>query len=140
MTSDKRPSPEQIATWKANRKAWTKALRSGIFPQGQRALQRNDGTYCCLGVLCVVAGLERIRRYDRVAFDGETTLAPPAAKDFVGLTSGVGAYSEIEVETPGTPGRHQTSLMALNDNGCSFEEIADVIDSCPRGLFLEGTE
>ena len=34
---------------------WIAALRSGEFKQAFGELQKNDG-YCCLGVLCKVAG------------------------------------------------------------------------------------
>jgi len=35
---------------------WVKALRSGEYKQGRLRLQRGD-SYCCLGVLCEVAGV-----------------------------------------------------------------------------------
>lgn len=43
---------------KANMRLWVAALRSGIFPQGSKALKsKQDGTfrYCCMGVVCEVA-------------------------------------------------------------------------------------
>lgn len=36
---------------------WVKALLSGKYPQGSGALyEKMHGGYCCLGVLCAVAG------------------------------------------------------------------------------------
>lgn len=35
---------------------WVKALRSGEFKQARGFLQK-DGGYCCLGVLCLIAGI-----------------------------------------------------------------------------------
>lgn len=35
---------------------WTSALRSGEYKQGKGYLE-DDGKFCCLGVLCKVAGL-----------------------------------------------------------------------------------
>lgn len=35
---------------------WVTALRSGEYRQGGGQLLGSDGTYCCLGVLCRVAG------------------------------------------------------------------------------------
>jgi hypothetical protein len=37
------------------RDEWVKALRSGKYDQTTETLEK-DGAYCCLGVLCVVAG------------------------------------------------------------------------------------
>ena len=38
-------------------KKWVEALRSGRYKQGKGALCYNKDKYCCLGVLCEVAGL-----------------------------------------------------------------------------------
>lgn len=38
------------------RDKWCEALESGNYKQGTKRL-RKDGKYCCLGVLCDVAGL-----------------------------------------------------------------------------------
>ena len=38
------------------KKKWVAALRSGKYKQGQNALMTEEGTYCCLGVACRVAG------------------------------------------------------------------------------------
>lgn len=35
---------------------WVEALRSGNYQQGRYSLKK-DGKYCCLGVLCEVAGV-----------------------------------------------------------------------------------
>jgi hypothetical protein len=35
---------------------WVKALESGKYSQGKRALKNNQNEYCCLGVLLEVAG------------------------------------------------------------------------------------
>lgn len=35
---------------------WVTALRSGQYVQGVGELKTKDGKYCCLGVLCEVAG------------------------------------------------------------------------------------
>lgn len=35
---------------------WIEALRSGAYKQGQKQLKKG-ASYCCLGVLCEVAGL-----------------------------------------------------------------------------------
>lgn len=40
---------------------WVDALRSGDYQQGQSYLA-NNGSYCCLGVLCEVAEFERVKK------------------------------------------------------------------------------
>ena len=36
------------------KETWTTALRSGKYRQSRGMLRREDGSYCCLGVLCAV--------------------------------------------------------------------------------------
>lgn len=36
-------------------KRWIKALRSGKYKQGKKALRTSNNEFCCLGVLCDVA-------------------------------------------------------------------------------------
>lgn len=39
---------------------WLKALRSGEYTQGEETLYHpDDGSFCCLGVLCEVNGINR---------------------------------------------------------------------------------
>src|SRR5437868_3244044 len=54
-------------------RAWVKALRSGRYKQGRCKLRSTDNTYCCLGVLCQVAGLkqEPLAGGFGYTFDGE---------------------------------------------------------------------
>lgn len=109
---------------------WTAALRSGNYPQGQRRLI-NGGAFCCLGVLCAVKGLEKKIQY------GETM-----------YIFGEGQYSHAVIPGPfrstmledldlsmqinqGDANQDCLAgvLMSMNDNGKSFSEIADYIDS-----------
>lgn len=43
---------------KALKQLWVEALESGNFPQGTGSMNY-DGKFCCLGVLCEVAGLPK---------------------------------------------------------------------------------
>lgn len=102
---------------------WVKALRSGKYKQGQMEL-RNPVTdsYCCLGVLCEVAGLPR--------------------KDFdLHSTYGVGSTCDLEhkldraalgVRTDDcrfkTKSGRLMSLVTLNDSGKTFKQIALYIE------------
>ena len=114
---------KQIAEWKRARKKWVKALRSGKYEQTQSYLYY-DGAFCCLGVLCEVAGLER-DEYD--AYAGKRMSAPREAMRFVGLSHDEGRFGE-------------SYLSCENDNGVSFTRIAEIIEEEPEGLFLESTE
>ena len=44
---------------------WVKALRSGKYKQGREYLYANF-SYCCLGVLCRVAGLKKEQLHEHV--------------------------------------------------------------------------
>lgn len=130
-----------------NAKKWVEALRSGEFKQGQLALCEitEDGdNYCCLGVACQVAvdaGLpvtvtERdLNGRRRRTYDHERTALPTTVRDWLGLSTPGGAYHKHLADTPGTA----YSLMGHNDSDkFDFNQIADIIESEPKGLFGEG--
>ena len=107
------------ATLKAR---WIAALRSGEYRQGRRLLRASDGSYCCLGVLCEVAGLRR---------DGEMFVFPGAlgtsadpsrhkAMIFGSLRAAVTDFTE--------PADRAKELIEMNDCGHTFAEIANWID------------
>jgi hypothetical protein len=84
---------------------WVAALRSGRFRQARMKLRSEDG-FCCLGVLCVVAGLP-------ITEDGQNVVGVPDSYDPIwNLT-----------------GRDGWGLTSLNDGGLSFAEIADYIET-----------
>lgn len=92
---------------------WLAALRSGEFIQGHTQLRSSDGSkHCCLGVLCVVAGLE-------INEDGTNT------------TAGNG-YEPIQ--KLGLPPREASDLYCMNDDhfgtpqNALFSDIADHIE------------
>lgn len=128
---------------KANRKLWVEALRSGKFKQATNTLEAVNGGMCCLGVLAKIAGCERTTGPDVdgnpvIKYDGEAGIAPDAARLWVGLGSDVGELlGSFAVETDGRRVYH-SSLTELNDAGMTFEGIADVIESEPEGLFING--
>ena len=115
------------------KEAWIDALRSGDYRQAEGSLkfERTPGDigYCCLGVLCKVLekkemlpdGITLEERSDRlkvsVAFEGEVreisdTQLPRGLRKHVGL-----------------PKELMRSLIAINDNEGTFDEIADRIYS-----------
>ena len=120
---------EQLSTWKENRKAWVKALRSGEYEQASGALFNGKG-HCCLGVLCRVAGLKPSLTPgsgNMWLFCNVMGVAPKEAREFVGLYDCTGDHSGGD-------------LAAKNDTGSTFEEIAQLIESEPPGLFRESVE
>lgn len=90
---------------------WVKALRSGEFKQGRSGLcvgSSDDPHYCCLGVAGVVI-LKRNYEELRGGYLRERT----------------------DMEYPAEvllPFYWQSYLAKKNDIGCSFNEIADIIE------------
>lgn len=119
--------------WRSRRKLWAKALRSGRFKQTKGCLEDKNGN-CCLGVACRVAIENGVsltvttNRSGETIFDGHTVYLPRKVMDWFGLAT-------LEGEIIG----RSFSLISLNDlSGKSFEGIADIIESEPQGLFVEG--
>jgi len=130
------PTKKQLAKWKKTRKAWVKALRSENYTQGQSMLLTLGGEHCCLGVLCDVIGMKPRLKRIRVTngdmmyyFGNHCDFTPYKAMQSVGLRSSDGSW-EPDDEEDQTP-----SLSHINDNGFSFNDIADIIESEPDGMF-----
>jgi hypothetical protein len=144
-----------IEEQKQHRVEWVKALRSGKYTQGHGCLTGFSGdgalNYCCLGVGYAVMGREPI---DRVEIF-ETTAKPYADKPLFGVENGIEAvYYLPGVEMIEYFGLNSTtglfklpsdeemkyssdSLAAMNDRRLSFDQIADMIEYEPAGLFVE---
>ncbi len=92
---------------------WIAALRSGEYEQAKGSLY--DGTgYCCLGVLCRIAG-ESVGAPNRRMYPKEEFALS------VGLVDEQGTL-------PQRGPRGIGCLANLNDEGFSFEKIADIIE------------
>lgn len=106
------------------KREWVTALRSGEFPQGRDWLERK-GKFCCLGVLCSIAtergNLTRHQDGERVEYAHNSF--PISAKALpialYGLTTTTGSFSV---------GIQVYSLAMLNDQGFTFDQIADIIE------------
>ena len=102
------------------KQAWLTALRSGDYQQGQGFLRQGD-QYCCLGVLCDLYGKavgpewevvdEYYYSYDVRAMRGSHTTLPFKVQEWAGIDS-----------------PNPIDLAALNDNGSTFEELANIIE------------
>ena len=115
-----------------NARKWVDALRSGAYRQTTGRLRREDWTMCCLGIACDVFNKETgvgewkylgpveqwDFRIDRV--DGSNISLPAAVVHWLGLRSCRGDWGPASVGS---------SLASKNDDGMSFDEIAELIES-----------
>lgn len=96
---------------------WVEALRSGEYTQGRGWLCR-EGKYCCLGVLADLLHELRPSSSDPLAqqtVDGYMSILSPCMLVPIGLSKGA-----------------QSWLMAANDRGWSFQDIANAIENPDR--------
>lgn len=109
-------------------KRWVAALRSGEFKQTRNRLHYGDG-YCCLGVACELYRRETGKgKWDSNNFFlGKNVTLPLVVRESLQLRRDNGRF--------GSGG-----LATMNDDGRTFAEIADLIESEPAGLFVEGGE
>lgn len=133
---------------------WTAALRSGQYEQAQNSLC-DRGAFCCLGVLAEVAGVPKRESvvpedaeitdiiYDFTLPDGEIESQryslPLALHDHFleDLDLSMKLPDEL-VEIGGDKSHFSAStlhsrLMSLNDEGFTFEQIADYIGRVRAG-------
>lgn len=109
-----------------NAKRLVAALRSGDYKQTMGQL-RNGGGFCCLGVACNLfdpTGWREDMTYNNVKY-----MLPADVQDFFGFTYGNATFGQDSTD----------GLTDRNDGGATFAEIADLIESEPPGLFVEGT-
>jgi hypothetical protein len=135
------------------KKRWVEALRSGKYKQGKDYLCR-DGDFCCLGVLCELAVEDGVipepapskvqprpcRKDGVFAYGaGFDYMPPPEVCDWAGVDpSGFGVsitltdlpLGEESMNKLGRiPNIDNPSLPELNDAGCDFGLIADIIEN-----------
>lgn len=125
---------------------WVKRLRSGEIKQGKNVLHRvEDGTQCCLGVLCEIAferGVvdRRIKSRNGSVSDGLVyNYGPKGTEPDNGVYSLPDTtWSDLRlppvvtewarVDPRGVHNLSEPSLANMNDNGGTFVEIAEVIE------------
>ena len=102
---------------------WVDALRSGDYKQTQNRLHNEYG-FCCLGVLCDLYGKENnvewepsIYYNNDYEFQHMVTVLPLSVMEWAGV-------EEVNPYVNGGP----FTLAELNDQGSTFNEIADVIE------------
>jgi hypothetical protein len=111
------------------------ALRSGEYQQTQTILNDHCG-HCCLGVMCDVYEKETGNKLKRDAagyIKGHSFANLPEVQKWVGLIDVHGnIYDDASNEDI------SESLVYMNDTlGLTFLEIADFIETDPKGLLTE---
>lgn len=113
-------------------------LRSGHVKQIRGRLADQFGGRCCLGVACDI-GVEYgvIAPPQRVAFNTgllaygkncDAGTLPEEVQAFFGFSSRAGAYTDAA-------GIERALLEDNDGRGLTFPQIADIIESRPKGLF-----
>ena len=123
------------------KKQWVSALRSGKYRQGRKVLHSSYNTYCCLGVLCELAResgvkIDYVEGYEgalpRIFYDNEAYELPPSVREWAGVENSnpaVTAPSPFrDTDEEGNVVIERTSLAELNDDGATFEAIAQIIE------------
>lgn len=116
--------------------AWLQALRSGEYVQGNGTLcKKEHGVkyYCCLGVLSKLQGRLKSVPSNKMLHT-DSTLDSPAFLS--SLNPAVSSYFSHRGEIPVTIGIFKdkkkldtSSLTRLNDDGVSFNTIADILEA-----------
>ena len=127
------------------KRRWVEALRSGEYQQTTETLHDVHG-YCCLGVLCdLVDPSQWITSTvpDEYIYNGESAELPSSVSDQVGLDNrdpeltvrcrycdGTGT---VEYQIPcincAGDGIRSLTLSSINDDGYTFQQIADAIEA-----------
>lgn len=123
---------------KERARVWVAALRSGDYKQASMALRVSD-KFCCLGVLCDISKTGtwvceydpeenplQDKRYYRVNGFEDYTQLPVPVRDWLGIPEG-----DPAIDIPETRDHENdcsaVTLAGLNDQGLTFNQIADVI-------------
>lgn len=111
------------------RELWKVALLSGEYTQGQNALRRSDGSFCCLGVLCDLYRKEtgkgewvedlgnKYFAFCQANTPDEAGELPLTVREWAGITGN----RRVRVESTGT------TLAWENDRGMTFAEIVELL-------------
>ena len=124
---------------------WISALRSGEYKQGHSTL-RYDDKFCCLGVACDLFAIAGEGHWQNGAFYhsadwsadvsnwSESTLPGSVAVEL-----GLHEAGEFRFFNSRDGLHNEYWLTALNDDGFTFAQIADVIEyfHAPKGVSLD---
>jgi len=114
-----------------NRKKWVEALRSGDYKQTQNVL--TDGNnYCCLGVACDISDLgewEEFETKESGGFEYIVNRDYSSEKSSIDLPNSVQNWLGLYTISGASVNGVAKSLVTLNDEGSTFNEIADAIEN-----------
>lgn len=113
-----------------HRAQWLAELRSGRRQQVQGVLRRDD-RFCCLGVAEDLAGTQCRSVEGLYAY--RMRESEPAFTQKTALTTYGQAWLGVDnedpyVDMPTDRGGDYLTLATLNDSGCTFEQIAQLIE------------
>lgn len=119
---------------KSFKKKWIAALRSGKFEQTSGELRSKDGKgFCCLGVACHLLRPNLWSKKEDVfkirmkhGFNEKDSLVLDLPDTFPAFQAGY--MPKRLAESVGLSTEDQKTLSTLNDDGNSFDEIADYIE------------
>ena len=106
-----------------------KALRSGEYHQGKGQLVDDDDNFCCLGVACNISKTDL--QWEKISgplwvIGNATITLPKKIRDEFGFCSLTGRRRDNKFLTINN--QQYLSLVIANDQGCSFDQIADYIE------------
>lgn len=136
MTTPTTPQFEDLTpAQQANLTEWVEALESDRFPQDPSGgYLKNNGKFCCLGVLEELRGNLQETLSDGVFRTAEGSLSLPpqeAITEYLGLPNGCTIEPGVPDERYGSlqvlRGGRLESVHVLNDRGVPFQEIARLI-------------
>lgn len=120
-----------------NQESWIKALESGEYKQGRTRLcyKERDGSlsFCCLGVACELAGVEREETGTRITYSGDLGSAPMKVMEWLGLYGYLGSLRDGKSYVIGS--KTVACLTEANDLGASFADIAKFCRENPEKVF-----
>ncbi len=99
---------------------WLQALESGKYKQGKEYLWTKNNRYCCLGVACVVAQENGVRKI-KIEQNREELL-PKNMSNFLNMSPDGRFKCPIDYNK-----KEYTGLADLNDRGITFKTIARII-------------
>lgn len=106
---------------------WVNALRSGDYNQQSDGQLVTESGFCCLGVLCDLyihyGHNHNVDWDDDYTFEGESEFPPESVVEWAGLPDNnpTLVYEGEDYDENG--------VANFNDNGMSFNKIADLIES-----------
>jgi hypothetical protein len=119
------------------KKLWVEALRSGEYVQGTQSLRTGEDGFCCLGVLCDLAKKAGIGEWkQKVKFFGDDgcrnglgfwVFEADGNSEKNYLPRPIVEWAGVRQASPYMAGVGD-KLANLNDNGCTFKQIASMIE------------